>query len=136
MPNEHNLRNFPKGTSGNPAGRPKGALGRNRVARLLLQLETETLNELTGKIEWLSNESLITIAIIKKAICGDTPAYVAIMDSAYGKPRQEQETVDRTTSPEIRITVVETGVPIANRETDVELERRVRITLAQLEADL
>ncbi len=109
-------------------------MGRNRVARLLLQLETETLNELTGKIEWLSNESLITIAIIKKAICGDTSAYIAIMDSAYGKPRQELETVDRTTSPEIRITVVETGVPIANRETDVELERRVSEYLKEHDA--
>ncbi len=96
MANEHNLRNFPKGTSGNPAGRPKGALGRNRVARLLLQLETETLNELTGQIEWLTNEDLITIAIVKKAIGGDVAAYVAIMDSAYGKPKQELETTDRT----------------------------------------
>ena len=136
MANEHNLRNFEKGTSGNPAGRPKGSPNRKNVARLLLQLEGEALNELTGQVEWLSNEDLITIALAKKAIGGDTRAYVAIMDSAYGKPRQEVETVDRTTSPEIRITVVETGVPIANRETDVELARRVSEYLKEHEADL
>ena len=136
MANKHNLKNFPKGASGNPAGRPKGSPNRKNVARLLLQLEGEALNELTGQVEWLTNEDLITIALAKKAIGGDTRAYVAIMDSAYGKPRQEVETVDRTTSPEIRITVVETGVPIANRETDVELARRVSEYLKEHEADL
>lgn len=74
------------GQSGNPAGRPKGSRNRATVAREVLDITLRAINPLSGGIEFLTVEELITLALAKKAINGDTRAYVALMDSAYGKP--------------------------------------------------
>lgn len=79
---------FPKGQSGNPAGRPKGSRNRSTIARQWLEIEETKRNPITGKDERMSQEDLITLAQIKKAREGDTLAYKAIMDSAHGSPNQ------------------------------------------------
>jgi hypothetical protein len=74
-----NLNPFKKGESGNPAGRPKGAKNRSTMLRELLEL-----NE---------NELKMHLAQIKKAIeKEDTNAYKAVLDSAYGAPKQTTDT--------------------------------------------
>lgn len=74
-----NLNPFKKGESGNPAGRPKGAKNRSTIVRELLEL-----NE---------NELKMHLAQIKKAIeKEDTNAYKAVLDSAYGAPKQTTDT--------------------------------------------
>lgn len=74
-----NLNPFQKGESGNPAGRPKGARNRSTIVRELLEL-----NE---------NELKMHLAQIKKAIeKEDTNAYKAVLDSAYGAPKQTTDT--------------------------------------------
>jgi len=77
-----------KGESGNPSGRPKGALGRATIARYWLEAKTNETNDLTGDTELLSQEDLITLAVIKKAKAGDVQAYRELLNSAYGQATQ------------------------------------------------
>ena len=46
------------------------------------------MNPLTGIKELLSNEDMITLALIHKVKKGDVNAYKALMDSAYGGVKQ------------------------------------------------
>lgn len=91
MPNPENVQphQFSKGQSGNPKGRPKGALSRSTIARKWLEVLQQKKNPMNGAMEMLSNEDLITLAQIHKALKGDTQAYKAVMDSAHGQPKAE-----------------------------------------------
>jgi len=80
-----------KGESGNPNGRPKGALNRSTIARKWLEVNQSLKNPLTGENETMSQEDLMTLALIKKAREGDVTAYKALMDSGYGAPLQQVE---------------------------------------------
>jgi len=91
MPNEENLRYWKKGESGNPNGRPKGSKNRSTIAKKWLQVLQETKNPLTLESEELSQEDVITLALLKKAANGDVNAYKALMDSGYGSPVQQVE---------------------------------------------
>jgi hypothetical protein len=91
MANEENLIPYKKGQSGNPNGRPKGSKNRSTIAKKWLQVIQETKNPLTLESEELSQEDLITLALIKKAADGDVNAYKALMDSGYGSPVQQVE---------------------------------------------
>ena len=57
----------------------------------------EEVNPLTGIKELLSNEDMITLALIHKAKKGDVNAYKALMDSAYGAVKQSLELTDAET---------------------------------------
>jgi len=85
------LKPFEKGESGNPNGRPKGAKNRSTIARHWLQVNQNLKNPLTGQEETMSQEDLMTLALIKKAREGDVNAYKALMDSGYGAPVQQIE---------------------------------------------
>ena len=50
-------------------------------------------NPLTGESETMSQEDLMTLALIKKARDGDVNAYKALMDSGYGAPQQTTESL-------------------------------------------
>ena len=91
MANEENLIPYKKGQSGNPNGRPKGSKNRSTIAKKWLQAIQETKNPLTLESEELSQEDLITLALLKKAADGDVNAYKALMDSGYGSPVQQVE---------------------------------------------
>ena len=82
---------FKKGESGNPNGRPKGSKNRSTIARKWLEVNQSLKNPLTGENETMSQEDLMTLALIKKARDGDTNAYKALMDSGYGAPVQQIE---------------------------------------------
>jgi hypothetical protein len=86
-----NLNPFKKGESGNPAGRPKGSKNRSTIARQWLEVNQNLKNPLTGENELMSQEDLMTLALIKKAREGDVAAYKALMDSGYGAPLQQVE---------------------------------------------
>ena len=86
-----NLKPFEKGESGNPAGRPKGSKNRSTIARQWLEVNQSLKNPLTGEQETMSQEDLMTLALIKKAREGDVNAYKALMDSGYGAPVQQIE---------------------------------------------
>jgi hypothetical protein len=100
MPNPENIKKneYNKGESGNPNGRPKGSKNRSTIARQWLEVNQNLKNPLTGENETMSQEDLMTLALIKKARDGDVNAYKALMDSGYGAPiqqiEQQQTTVD------------------------------------------
>ena len=85
------LKPFEQGESGNPNGRPKGSKNRSTIARQWLEVNQNLKNPLTGEQETMSQEDLMTLALIKKAREGDVSAYKALMDSGYGQPLQQIE---------------------------------------------
>ena len=91
MANEENLIPAQKGEVRNPNGRPKGAKNRSTIARQWLEVNQALKNPLTGEQETMSQEDLMTLALIKKAREGDVTAYKALMDSGYGAPLQQVE---------------------------------------------
>ncbi len=100
MANEENLRPaWKKGESGNPKGRKKGSKNRSTIAREMLALNLKGINPVTGEEVEMTAEQLITLAQMKKALDnGDTNAYKALLDSAFGAPTQvvEQTNIDKT----------------------------------------
>jgi hypothetical protein len=93
MPNPENIEKhkFEKGESGNPNGRPKGAKNISTIAKYWLEVNQKLKNPLTNQEETMSQEDLMTLALIKKAREGDVAAYKALMDSGYGAPLQQIE---------------------------------------------
>lgn len=91
---------FEKGVSGNPEGRPVGSRNRSTIAKRILEMNCVLPEEVFEKVkaiypeieQRMSAEEMATIVQITNAISkGDTNAYKAIMDSAYGAPKQELE---------------------------------------------
>jgi hypothetical protein len=97
------LNQFKKGESGNPNGRPKGSKNRSTIARQWLEVNQNLKNPLTGENETMSQEDLMTLALIKKARDGDVNAYKALMDSGYGAPVQqiEQTVLEQPIFPDV-----------------------------------
>lgn len=102
MPNPENIdgKQWKKGQSGNPSGKPKGVKNRATIMRKFLETSVnltdknkDALESLFPKVKGnkLKAEELIALAQLRKAITGDTNAYKAIMDSAYGMPKQQVE---------------------------------------------
>ena len=54
MANEQNLKNWEKGVSGNPKGRPKGALGRATIVKQWMEAKQSLKNPISGELEMLS----------------------------------------------------------------------------------
>ena len=92
--------------SGNPAGRPKGSKNRSTIARQWLEVNQNLKNPLTGENETMSQEDLMTLALIKKAREGDVNAYKALMDSGYGAPLQQIEQNLEQTIKEIKVNII------------------------------
>ena len=89
MPNPENLIPPPEiGEVRNPNGRPKGSKNRSTIARKWLETMQNAKNPITGIDENLSQEDLITLAMIHKARKGDVAAYKQLMDSTFGMPTQ------------------------------------------------
>lgn len=94
-----NLKPFQPGQSGNPAGKPPGAKNRSTIARKVLEmkglLSKERMGSLKSKFPDITDnmtvEEIMTIVMAEGAISGDDKAYKAVMDSAYGAPKQEVE---------------------------------------------
>ena len=104
MNKEDNLKpNWEKGESGNPNGRPKGSKNRSTIAKYWLEVNQNLKNPLTSEMETMSQEDLMTLALIKKAREGDVAAYKALMDSGYGQPLQqiEQTNIEQPLFPDV-----------------------------------
>jgi hypothetical protein len=98
MANEQNLIPPPqKGEVRNPNGRPKGSKNRSTIARKWLETIQSAKNPITGEDEKLSQEDLMTLALLKKARNGDVAAYKQLMDSGYGIAHPANRTHGRTT---------------------------------------
>jgi hypothetical protein len=115
MPNPKNIEphKMKKGTTLNPNGRPKGSRNRSTIARQWLEANEVIINPLTKKKEKLSQEDIMTLALINKARKGDVNAYKALMDSGYGAPTQQ---TDHTTAGEKINTIINLGSGIKPNE--------------------
>ena len=89
MENKDYLIPAQKGEVRNPNGRPKGSKNRSTIARKWLETIQSAKNPITGEDEKLSQEDLMTLALLKKARNGDVQAYKQLMDSGYGIHPQE-----------------------------------------------
>ena len=106
MANDENLKPAQKGEVRNPNGRPKGSLNRSTIARKWLEVNQNLKNPLTGENETMSQEDLMTLALIKKAREGDVMAYKALMDSGYGAPLQQIDQSIEQSITSIEVTIV------------------------------
>lgn len=100
MPNPENLEKhkFKKGESGNPNGRPKGALNTKTILNKFLSLVKEDVkNPITKERENMTVAEIMNLSIIAKAIKGDIKAYREILDRLEGKVQQK---IDHTTGGE------------------------------------
>lgn len=90
MPNPKNLIPPPeKGEVRNPNGRPKGSLNRSTIAKKWLEVMESVKNPITGENERLSQEDIMTLAVLKKARNGDVNAYKELLNNGYGLPTQK-----------------------------------------------
>lgn len=92
---------FVKGQSGNPAGKKKGTKTRATIALNWLEVNQKIKNPITNETEAMSQEDIMTLSLIKKAREGDVQAYKALMDSAYGAPKQHIESENTNTNFDI-----------------------------------
>ena len=88
MPNPQNLTPYPKGVSGNPAGKPKGTEHSKTRLRRLLDLVQKKRNPITGEEEEFTVLEMMDMQMIAKALKGDQRAYEAVVDRLEGKPKQ------------------------------------------------
>ena len=91
MANEQNLTPFPKGVSGNPAGKPKGTEHSKTRLKRILDLVQKRKNPITGEEENFTVLELMDMQMIAKALKGDQRAYQEVMDRLEGKPKQSTE---------------------------------------------
>lgn len=91
MANEQNLKPYPKGVSGNPAGKPKGTEHSKTRLKRLLELVQKKRNPITGEDEEFTVLELMDMQMIAKALKGDQRAYQEVIDRLEGKPKQSTE---------------------------------------------
>jgi hypothetical protein len=100
----NNLKKFSSEYQPEKNGRNKGSKNRSTIARRWLEVNQSLKNPLTGEQETMSQEDLMTLALIKKAREGDVTAYKALMDSGYGAPLQqiEQTNIEQPLFPDVQ----------------------------------
>lgn len=115
MSNNMNLKQFKKGVSGNPNGRPKGTKNRATIVREIFDsisvLDSFKLTELESRFPHIKNnmsiEYLMTLVQVNKAIFKeDTKAYKVLMDTMYGTPIRQLD------------------LDIRNKELEIEEQKR------------
>lgn len=91
MANPQNIiqHKFPKGKSGNPAGKPKGTLSAKTIIRKWLESQEKIIHPITKQEIKVTVLDSITLAQIAKARKGDVNAFNALLDRLEGKPKQE-----------------------------------------------
>jgi hypothetical protein len=105
-----NLKPFEKGKSGNPDGKPVGTKNRSTIARKILEMRSilpvERMKALKAQFPEIADnmtvEEIMTIVMAEGAMSGDDKSYKAVMDSAYGAPKQE---IDQTITGHIAINI-------------------------------
>jgi len=127
--NDHNLIPAKKGEVRNPNGRPHGAKNRSTVVRQILAMTAVMPDSIYAKIrdmypeiaKTMTVEEMATLVMVNRAITKQDPAaYKAIMDSAYGLPKQTIET--------------ET-LPPGQRDPRAMTDEEIQAELARLEAE-
>ena len=93
----------------NKNGRKKGVKSRSTIAKYWLEADQKIKNPITGTTETLSQEDIMTLALIKKAREGDVSAYKALMDSGYGTAPQSVQVTGDAAKPIVHVVTVNEG---------------------------
>jgi hypothetical protein len=130
MPNPENLigKGFQPGQSGNPEGRQLGSKNRSTIARKILEMRSilpaDRMLALKAQFPEIADnmtvEEIMTIVMAEGAMSGDDKSYKAVMDSAYGAPKQE---VDMDFKGELVIpapVIYNTAPPLASNENEID----------------
>lgn len=110
--NIENLTPFKPGQSGNPAGKVPGTKNRSTIARKILEMKSiwnaDTFKDLQERYPEITKEStaeeIMTIVQLDNAVQKkDANSYKALMDSAYGAPKQETSNETNVTLTNFKI---------------------------------
>ena len=91
---------FQPGNNANPNGRPIGSKNRSTIARKILEMKAlykdDALSKLQEQYPEITKdttvEEMMTIIQINRAIMSEDPnSYKAVLDSAYGAPKQDMD---------------------------------------------
>ena len=131
MANEHNLIPAKKGEIRNPNGRPRKYVSLlkeqgykvseiNDTIQAMMSMDLEELKSVWDNPKATVLEKTIAAAMRKSLEKGSLYSLETLLTRVYGKPKETVDTTNKTElTGKIQVEVITSGVPLANRETDV-----------------
>jgi poly-beta-hydroxyalkanoate depolymerase len=131
MANEHNLIPVKKGEIRNPNGRPRKYVSLlkeqgykvseiNDTIQAMMAMDIEELKSVWDNPKGTILEKTIAAAMRKSLEKGSLYSLETLLTRVYGKPKETVDTTNKTElTGKIQVEVITSGVPLANRETDV-----------------
>lgn len=131
MANEHNLIPVKKGEIRNPNGRPRKYVSLlkeqgykvseiNDTIQAMMSMDLEELKSVWDNPKATVLEKTIAAAMRKSLEKGSLYSLETLLTRVYGKPKETVDTTNKTElTGKIQVEVITSGVPLANRETDV-----------------
>jgi hypothetical protein len=130
MSKEH-LIPFKPGQSGNPNGRPRKYVSLlkeqgykvseiNDTIQAMMSMDLEELKSVWDNPKATVLEKTIAAAMRKSLEKGSLYSLETLLTRVYGKPKETVDTNNKTElTGKIQVEVITSGIPLANRETDV-----------------
>ena len=130
MSKEH-LIPYKPGQSGNPNGRPRKYVSLlkeqgyklaeiNDTIQAMMSMDLEELKTVWDNPKATILEKTIAAAMRKSLEKGSLYSLETLLTRVYGKPKETVDTNNKTEfTGKIQVEVITSGVPLANRETDV-----------------
>jgi poly-beta-hydroxyalkanoate depolymerase len=131
MANEHNLKPVQKGEIRNPNGRPRKYVSLlkeqgyklaeiNDTIQAMMSMDLEELKTVWDNPKATILEKTIASAMRKSLEKGSLYSLETLLTRVFGKPKETVDTTNKTElTGKIQVEVITSGVPLANRETDV-----------------
>lgn len=131
MANEHNLIPAKKGEIRNPNGRPRKYVSLlkeqgykvseiNDTIQAMMAMDIVELKSVWDNPIATVLEKTIAAAMRKSLEKGSLYSLETLLTRVYGKPKETLDTTNKTElTGKIQVEVITSGVPLANRETDV-----------------
>ena len=131
MANEQNLIPVKKGEIRNPNGRPRKYVSLlkeqgykvseiNDTIQAMMAMDIEELKSVWDNPKGTILEKTIAAAMRKSLEKGSLYSLETLLTRVYGKPKETVDTTNKTElTGKIQVEVITSGVPLANRETDV-----------------